>query len=411
MNTPLPAMDAEPLFAGLKVIDCATYIAAPTAATVFADFGAEVIKIEAPGEGDPWRHLHMRPGLPNSPHNYTWLMDNRNKLGLAVDLKAAAGRDVLERLVSQADIFITNLPLPVRERLRVRYSDFADKYPRLIYGSFTAYGEEGEESGKTGFDLTAYWGRSGLMDQVRPDHTAMPARAVGGMGDHPTGMAFYAGLLTALYQRDRTGKGAEVRSSLLGNGMWANAMLVQAVLCGATIPPRLPRGQTIHALGGTYRTGDDRWFMLTLTSELRQWPALARAVGRPDLPADPRFIDADTRRANAIALMQILDDIFAQHPLAHWRKTLDAAGLTFGIVGTVEEVANDPQAHAAGILRPIEGTGLLTIDSPFTVNTIPKVPITAAPDHGEHSGRILQGAGYSAAEIAALRASGAVTGG
>lgn len=404
-------MTGEPLFAGLKVIDCATYIAAPTAATVLADYGADVIKIEAPGEGDPWRHLHQRPGLPNSPHNYPWLVDNRNKRGLAVDLKSDAGRAVLERLVSQADVFITNLPLPVRERLRVRYSDFADKYPRLIYGSFTAYGEDGEEAGKTGFDLTAFWGRSGLMDQVRVDMHAPPARSVGGMGDHPTGMAFYAGILTALYRREKTGIGAEVRASLLANGMWSNAMLIQAALCGADIPPRLPREQTTHALGGIYRCADDRYFLLALTSEVRQWPALACAIGRPELVDDPRFIDIPSRRTNAPALMQILDHAVAAHPLAHWRKTLDAAGLTFGIVGTVEEVAHDPQAHAAGILRPIADTGFLTIDSPFTVSNIAKVPITVAPGHGEHSGQILRDAGYSEPEIADLRERGAITGG
>ena len=410
MKDPQPQMDGPPIFAGLKVIDCATYIAAPTAATVLADFGAEVIKIEAPGDGDPWRHLHQRPGLPNSPHNYTWLMDNRNKLGLALDLKAEAGRAVMERLVSQADVLITNQPLPVRERLKLRYSDFADKYPRLIYASFTAYGEEGEESGKIGFDLTAFWARSGLMDQVRADRDTMPARSVGGMGDHPTGMSFYAGILTALWQRERTGKGAEVRSSLMGNGLFSNAMLVQAALCGATVPSRPPRSQTTSALGGTYRTSDDRWFLLALSNEVKQWPALIRAIGRADLGSDPRFADVDSRRVNAPMLMGLLDGVFATRTLAEWRRALDAEGLNFGIVSTVEEAANDPQAMAAGILRPYADTGLMTIDSPFTVSTVAKVPITEAPDHGQHSAQILRAAGYSEDEVARLRAAGVISG-
>jgi len=402
--------DEAPLFAGLKVIDCATYIAAPAAATVLADFGADVIKIESPGEGDPWRHVYSRPGMPSSPHNYNYLVDNRNKRGLVLDLKTTAGRAILERLVSQADVFITNLPLPVRERLGVRYVDFVEKYPRLIYASFTAYGEEGEEAGKTGFDLTAYWARSGLMDQVRADRDTMPARAVGGMGDHPTGVAFYAGILTALYRRDRTGLGAEVRANLMGNGMWSNAMLVQAALCGATIPTRPPRQETTSALGATYHCADGRWLMLTLTSEVRQWPALAKAVGREDLLEDPRFASIELRRANAPVLLGILDETFAAHPLAHWRPALDAAGLTFGIVGTVEEIANDKQAHAAGILRPIEGMDLFTIDSPFTVSSVPKVPITKAPEHGEHNEAVLRDAGYSDTEIAELKAGGALGG-
>ena len=399
-----------PLFAGLKVIDCASYIAAPTAATVLADFGADVIKIEAPGEGDPWRLAHTRPGLPLSPINYPYLVDNRNKKGLAIDLKAPAGRAVLERLIATTDVFITNLPLPVRERLRVRYSDFAPNHPRLIYGSFTAYGEDGEESGKTGFDLTAYWARSGLMDQVRADAQTLPARSVAGMGDHPTGMAFYGGILTALYRREKTGLGAEVRASLLASGLWANAFLVQAALVGAETPVRPPREQTTHALGGLYTAGDGRHFLLALTSELRQWPALARAIGQPELTADPRFIDQPTRRTNARQLQQIFDAAFAQHPLAHWRKTLDEAGLTFGIVGTAHEAAHDPQAHAAGILKPMGDSGLTTVDSPFTITDEAKVPPTRHPEHGEHSREILLGAGYTSAEIEALHKAGTIGG-
>ena len=402
--------DPPPLFAGLKVIDCATYIAAPTAATVLADYGAEVIKIEAPGDGDPWRHTYLRPGLPDSPHNYPWLVDNRNKRGLALDLKHAAGRAVLDRLVAQSDVFITNLPLPVRERLRVRYADFADAHPRLIYASVTAYGEAGPEAGKTGFDMTAYWGRTGLMDQVRADGNTMPARSVAGMGDHPTAMALYGAILTALYRREKTGQGGEVRASLLASGMWANSFLIQASLCGAAVPPRPPREHTTHALGGTYRTADGRWFLLALTSEAKQWPALANAIDRPDLPADPRFADAAARRANAPALMAILDSAFARKKLAAWRAILDQAGLTFGIVGTVDEIAADAQALAAGILRPLADTGMMTVDSPFTVTGTAKVPVTRAPGLGQHSSAILRDAGYAESEINLLRAAGAVAG-
>jgi crotonobetainyl-CoA:carnitine CoA-transferase CaiB-like acyl-CoA transferase len=399
----------EPLFAGLKVIDCASYVAAPAAATVLADFGADVIKIEPPGEGDPWRTQYRRPGMPPSDHNHPWLMDDRNRRGLVLDLKSEAGRAVLERLVSQADVFITNTPLPARERLRIRYVDFAEACPRLIYASLTAYGEVGDEAGKTGFDLTAYWARSGLMDEVKADHRVMPARSVAGMGDRPTAMALYGAIVTALYRREKTGLGGEVRASLMGSGMWAAAYLIQARLCGTIFPPRPPREESISALGNIYRTSDDRWFMLALSSE-RQWPALARAIGLPGLAMDPRFNGPEERRVNALDLMAILDEVFAGRPLAEWRTILDAAGLTFGVVGTVAEIVSDPQAMAAGFLRPLGVTGMLTVDSPFTVSGADKVPVVEAPGFGEHAREILREAGYDEGEIEALRASGVVGG-
>ncbi len=399
----------EPLFAGLKVIDCASFVAGPAAATVLADFGAEVIKIEPPDGGDPWRTQYQRPGMPPADHNHPWLMDSRNKLGLALDLKAEAGRAVLERLVSQADVFVTNMPLPARERLRMRYVDFAEKYPRLIYASLTAYGEEGDEAGKTGFDATAYWARSGLMDEVRPDHRAIPARSVPAMGDRPTAMALYSAIVTALYQREKTGRGCEARAALMASGMWANGYLIQAELCGVKFPPRPPREESISALTNIYRTLDDRWFMLAALNE-RQWPALARAIEMPSLVTDTRFVDVASRRVNAPILTQILDTVFVRKVLSDWRMVLDEAGVTFGVVGTAAEMATDPQAHAAGFLRPVADTGLMTVDSPFTLTGTGKVPVAPPPGYGEHSRAILAGAGYSEAEISRLLDAGTVVG-
>ncbi|MBS0641914.1 MAG: CoA transferase, partial [Proteobacteria bacterium] len=385
---------SDALFAGLRVIDCASYVAGPAATTVLADFGAEVIKIEPPGEGDAWRTQYKRPGMPAADHNHPWLMDNRNKKALALDLKSSAGRAVLHRLLATTDVFVTNTPLPARERLGIRYQDFAEKFPRLIYASLTAYGEVGDEAGKTGFDATAYWARSGLMDEVRPDHRAIPARSVPAMGDRPTAVALYGGIVTALYRREKTGKGTEVRASLMGNGMWANAYLIQAELCGVQFPPRPPREETISALTNIYRTLDDRWFMLVAINE-RQWPALAKAIGMQALLDDARFATVAARRTHAVTLTQILDSVFARKMLSEWRSILDEAGVTFGVVGTAAEIVHDKQAHAAGFLRPLADTGLLTVDSPFTVADAPKVPVAVAPEYGQDTASILRDLGYS----------------
>src|SRR5690348_8151648 len=185
------------LFGDLKVIDCASWIAGPAATTILSDFGADVIKIEPLG-GDPWRG---RGANPHAKTDHYWQLTARNKRSLAIDLKHAAGREVLYRLASKADVFVTNFPLPVRERLKLAPGDLLPGNPRLIYASFTAYGEAGEEAAKTGFDSTAYWARTGLMDAVRADVDTPPSRSVPGMGDHPSATGLFAAIACALYRR------------------------------------------------------------------------------------------------------------------------------------------------------------------------------------------------------------------
>ena len=221
------------IFDGLKVLDCASFIAAPAAATVLSDFGADVIKIEPPGAGDPYRNLPNLPGYPHSEHNFAWMLEARNKKSLALDLSKPEGQAVLHRLAAEADVFITNYPPQVRARLGITYDHLAPLNERLIYASFTGYGEKGEEANKPGFDSNAYWARSGLMDLVRADEHTTPARSIAGMGDHPCAMALYGAIVTALYKRERTGKGSHVSSNLMANGVWASGVLAQAKLCGA----------------------------------------------------------------------------------------------------------------------------------------------------------------------------------
>jgi crotonobetainyl-CoA:carnitine CoA-transferase CaiB-like acyl-CoA transferase len=239
------------LFSGLRVLDVASFIAGPAAATILADFGADVVKIEPPGDGDPWRGMAGLPGMPVSEHNYCWALEGRSKRSLALDLKSADGRAVLHRLVRDADVFITNFPLPVRAQLGIAYEQLSHLNPRLVYASLTAYGEAGEEAEKTGFDATAWWARSGLMDTVRSSRDALPARSVPGMGDHPTALALYGAIVTALLRREWAGTGAYVSSSLLASGSWANGTFLQAALCGAEIPDRPPRAEARNALANS----------------------------------------------------------------------------------------------------------------------------------------------------------------
>src|ERR1700726_4685092 len=262
------------------------------------------------------------------------MLESRNKRSLALDLSRAEGQAVLHPLPAEADVFITNFPPGVRERLAMTYAELAPLNARLIYASFTGYGEKGEEANKPGFDSNAYWARSGLMDLVRADENTTPARSVAGMGDHPCAMALYGAIVTALYKRERTGKGSHVSSNLMANGIWAASVLAQAKLCGAKFGERRPREHALNAVTNHYRCRDAPWLILSLINEQRQWPTLARCLGREDLVSDTRFATKPDRHANARSLVEIFDEAFLAKDLAEWRKILDDAGLVFGVVAT-----------------------------------------------------------------------------
>ena len=396
------------IFEGLKVLDCASFIAAPAAATVLSDFGADVIKIEPPGQGDPYRNLTNLPGYPASPHNFAWMLESRNKKSLALDLSKPEGQAVLYRLAAEADVFITNFPPAVRTRLGITYEQLKPLNDRLVYASFTGYGEKGAEANKPGFDSNAYWARSGLMDLVRADENTTPARSVAGMGDHPCAMAFYGAIVTALYKRERTGHGSHVSSNLMANGVWASGVLAQAKLCGAKFQPRRTREHALNAVTNHYKCRDGRWLILSLLNEDRQWPTLARCMEREDLITDPRFATKPGRHARSLELIKLFDGIFATKDLAEWRRILDGNGLVFGVVGILDDIPGDQQMIDNDVLVPFEGDTMLTINSPIWVDGSQKVKPRRAPGIGEHSDEILRAAGYDEAAIRQLRASGAV---
>ncbi len=391
------------LFADLKVIDCASWIAGPAAATMLSDFGADVIKIEPPGAGDPWR---ASTPIPGKTTDYYWQLTSRNKRSLAINLKHDEGRAALYRLIAAADVFVTNFPLPVRDRLKIAPSDLMPLNPRLIYASFTAYGEAGDEAAKTGFDATAYWARTGLMDMVRASESTEPTRSAPGMGDHPSATGLYAAIVTALYRREKTGAGGVVQSSLLQNGLWANACFIQSRLFGEHVALRAPRYEAPNALANHYQCRDGRWFIMALHNEQRQLSGFLAAIGREDLADDPRFATRDARKQHAYEIVKILDDVFAQRDMAEWQKILDDAGVTIGVVATVDETSNDAQMQQIGGLVPfVDGKGL-TVSSPFHLDGETKVEPRRAPSVGQHSEEVLREAGYAAAEIERLRALG-----
>ncbi len=405
-------MQEAPPLAGLKVIDAGSFIAAPAAATVMADLGADVIKLEPPA-GDPFRQLRHAPGNPPCEVDYGWLMDNRNKRGLALDLKNEAGRGALHRLIRDTDVFVTNTPLAARGRLGIGYEALAAHNERLIYASLTAYGEHGPERLDTGFDSTALWARSGLMDMVRPAPDSPPAKSLPGMGDHPTALTLYAAIATALFRRERTGRGGYVATNLMANGLWWNGLHAQAMLCGAEFPRRPGREDAPSALHNFYRTADGRWLQLVVIPEDKRWPRLARAVGRPDLIRDPRFATREARHANPRALIRALDEAFAAADLAEWRRRLAEHEVSCGVISTLRDIPEDRQMRESGALTALddpEAGAEYVVSSPLWIDGAPRASPSRPPGLGEHSVEILREHGFSTEDVERLREAGAIGG-
>ncbi len=280
--------------------------------------------------------------------------------------------------------------------------------PRLIYADITGYGDDGPEADLPGFDITAYWARSGLLAMTR-DAGAPPTLPVPGSGDHATAIGLYAAIVTGLYQRERTGQGAYVTTSLIAEGAWAAAAWIQGALCGAKFFPLHDRKNPPNALLNPYQAADGEWFLLVVQD--KDWPAFANAVGRPELLLDARFSDGAKRAANSGALTEMIASTFLAEPLAHWREALDRAHLTYGIVQTPSQSVTDPQMLANDIIVPLDSGSehlQFTVSSPLKLHGVSKVPAKRAPELGEHNDEVLQQLGFDADEIDGLRASGAM---
>lgn len=376
---------------GIRVVETANMVMVPSAGAVLAEYGAEVIKVE-PTDGDLNRRGHLIPGMPDHDYEYCFLPDNRNKKSIAVDLKSDEGRGILLQLVESADVFLTNYRPKALERLELTWEHIKDRNPRLIYAHGTGYGDRGAEIDKPGFDVVCYWSRSAIEATMFPiDGWLGPIGY--GTGDHPSGMSLFGAVMLALFARERTGEGGRVTTSLLANGAWSNAVLIQARLCDAQFHERRPREEAPNFVGVYYKAGDGRVFKMTVVNTEQGWPRICRAIGRPDLIDDPRYATLEARSERMPELIRLCDEIFEQHDMDYWHEALEKADVPHSVIATYDDVVDDPQMKANDVFvevdDPVLGRPVRTTQSPITLDHHAKVPPDSAPRLGEHSREIL----------------------
>src|SRR5258708_7659083 len=338
------------------------------------------------------------------------LLTEKNKRGITLNLKSPRGQDVLRKLIAWADVLVVNYPPPVRAKLHVTYEEVAPINPRLIYADVTGYGESGPDAAEPGFDITAYWARSGLMDATR-NAGCPPALPVPGLGDQATATTLYASIVTGLYRREKTGQGCRVSAALVATGAWAAGIWLQAALDGAQFYPKIDRQHPPDPLVNTYQASDQRWFLLVAEEE-KWWETLAGVVGHLEWVADERFSDTARRNAHTDVLTPLLEQAFAAHPFDYWREALAKVRIPFSLVQTVEELAHDPQLRANNFLVPIadgSATPHLTVDSPIRVEQETKAAPHVAPALGQHTVDVLKQLGYDEKTIQEMGADGTLT--
>jgi crotonobetainyl-CoA:carnitine CoA-transferase CaiB-like acyl-CoA transferase len=392
---------------GLKVVEFATYIAAPGAGGIMADWGAEVVKIEPPG-GDPIRGFFDSIGHV-SDVNPVFELDNRGKQGVVLDITKPEGREAVVKLVRGADVFLTNVRPGALKRARLDYETLKGENPRLIYCSVTGYGLQGPDADKPGFDGASFWCRSGVAGLTTPKGSEpFPIRT--GMGDHTTSLATAAAILAAVVERTRTGVGRLVETSLIRTGVYAVGSDMAIQLRFGRVASNRPRADAINPIGNFYRTRDGRWISLVPRQGSKDWPPLAKALGLEAMLADERFAGAKARKTNAPAFVAALDAAFAAIDYDEAARILDAIDMVWAPVQRAADVAADPQAEAAGcFVNTPDGQGA-AFRAPAAPARFPGAddgPKGPAPGLGEHTDAVLGALGYTAAEIAGMRESGA----
>jgi crotonobetainyl-CoA:carnitine CoA-transferase CaiB-like acyl-CoA transferase len=394
---------------GIKVVEMGVWVAGPAAGVILADWGADVIKIEPPGVGDPSRLFQSMLG-GDLPFNPIFENDNRSKRSIVLDLRTEEGLEVAFELLESADVFVSNIRSAALGRLGLDPESLCKRFPRLVYALITGYGRAGEDADRAAYDIAAFWARSGIAHSLTQANSPPPHQR-GGMGDHNAGLAAAGGICAALLHRERSGKGQVVSTSLLREGIYTLSFDLSVALRFG-VPIMLGDRKTMgNPSINCYADCDGRYFWIVGLEGERHWPALARAAGHPEWMEDSRYAKPSERAANAAGLIQELDRIFATKTREEWGEIFDAeVDLWWAPVQSIEEVIADPQVTAAGgFVEVPDGAGTTMLPAtPVDFDGTPWSPRAMAPEHGEHTDEILRELGRGEATIQQLREDGVV---
>jgi crotonobetainyl-CoA:carnitine CoA-transferase CaiB-like acyl-CoA transferase len=382
---------------GVTVLEVANMIAAPAAAAIMADLGATVIKVEPP-TGDILRGVVLGPGIGPDP----WFeLDNRGKRGISIDLKDDAGIEVVHRLAKTADVFLTNLTRERQIRFGVTAEEIQRSAPSIIHTSLTGYGTQGPDADRLAYDMTSFFARGGIQSLVT-EPGGPPAAFRPGQGDHTSSLSILASVLAALRLRDQTGEGQVVEVALMHVAAWTISSDLSATLVTNENPELYRRTQWPSPMTCRFQCSDGRWVALCMPGPKDFFHAFSTALGHPEWVDDDRFNRPVGRSVNAEELIAMCDDAFALHDRDEWAKRLDEAGLTWAPVQTPEELANDPQAEAIGLLHLVDehpDGPFFTVNAPFTIKDADVGVRGRAPTLGEHSRDVLASVGFSSEQI------------
>jgi crotonobetainyl-CoA:carnitine CoA-transferase CaiB-like acyl-CoA transferase len=400
------------VLAGIRIVEVAAWTFVPIAGSVLSEWGADVIKIEPPGGGDPQRGLISSGLVPGGDGvNFMFELPNRGKRSVSLDLSTDDGRELLYKLVETADVFLTNYLPQVRQRLGIDVDDIRKRNPNIIYVRGSGQGARGPEAERGGFDGASFWARGGLATTFRQAGTEWPADQRPAFGDVLGGLTIAGGISTALLRRERTGKTSIVDVSLLGMALWSlGPDVTSSKLFENVEMPKFDRDSSPNPLVGTYPTKDGRFITLMLLQADRHWADFVAHIDRPDLLDDPKFKDGLARYENRRECVAMLREVFKSKTYAEWCERFQDLQGVWAPVQTTRELHDDQQVIANGYLETItaaSGTDFALPANPVQFDETPP-SVRHAPDHGEHTDEVLQELGLTMDEILQHKISGAV---